>query len=54
MSTDGGTDDPAQWDDWPTAVKAVQAGERVLREEFVPEGDSGHGLFWARRGISGR
>ncbi|MFD0078428.1 class I SAM-dependent methyltransferase [Streptomyces sp. NPDC127166] len=27
----------------------VQAGFDVVREEFVPEGDSGHVLFWARR-----
>jgi len=26
-----------------------QAGFEVLREEFVPEGDGGHSLFWARR-----
>jgi SAM-dependent methyltransferase len=25
------------------------AGLRVVREEFVPEGDGGHSLFWARR-----
>jgi SAM-dependent methyltransferase len=27
----------------------AQAGFVVLREEFVPEGDGGHSLFWARR-----
>jgi len=27
----------------------VRAGFDVLHEEFVPEGDSGHVLFWARR-----
>jgi ubiquinone/menaquinone biosynthesis C-methylase UbiE len=27
----------------------AEAGLRVLREEFVPEGDGGHSLFWARR-----
>jgi 2-polyprenyl-3-methyl-5-hydroxy-6-metoxy-1,4-benzoquinol methylase len=27
----------------------TQAGLTVEREEFVPEGDSGHTLFWARR-----
>lgn len=27
----------------------TQAGLTVEREEFVPEGDSGHALFWARR-----
>lgn len=27
----------------------VQAGLTVDREEFVPEGDSGHALFWAHR-----
>lgn len=26
-----------------------QAGFQVIREEFVPEGTSGHSLFWARR-----
>ncbi|WP_432165497.1 class I SAM-dependent methyltransferase [Streptomyces sp. bgisy031] len=26
-----------------------QAGLTVEREEFMPEGDSGHALFWARR-----
>jgi hypothetical protein len=26
---DGGTSDPAQWDDWLAAVRAVQAGERA-------------------------
>ncbi|WP_436979698.1 hypothetical protein [Streptomyces sp. enrichment culture] len=25
------------------------AGLAVEREEFVPEGDSGHALFWAHR-----
>lgn len=27
----------------------AQAGLTVEREEFVPEGDRGHALFWARR-----
>ncbi|MFF4506965.1 class I SAM-dependent methyltransferase [Streptomyces sp. NPDC001401] len=27
----------------------TQAGLMVEREEFVPEGDGGHALFWARR-----
>jgi SAM-dependent methyltransferase len=27
----------------------AQRGFRVVREEFVAEGDSGHSLFWARR-----
>jgi SAM-dependent methyltransferase len=27
----------------------AEAGLRVVREEFVPEGDGGHSLFWARR-----
>ena len=26
-----------------------QAGLRVVTEEFVPEGQGGHALFWARR-----
>jgi 2-polyprenyl-3-methyl-5-hydroxy-6-metoxy-1,4-benzoquinol methylase len=26
-----------------------QAGLQVTAQEFVPEGDSGHALFWARR-----
>lgn len=26
---DGGTNDPAQWEDWLAAVRAVQAGERA-------------------------
>ncbi|OIJ99873.1 class I SAM-dependent methyltransferase [Streptomyces monashensis] len=29
----------------------VQAGFDVVHEEFVPEGDSGHVLFWARRSL---
>jgi SAM-dependent methyltransferase len=28
----------------------TEAGLTVEREEFVPEGESGHALFWARRG----
>ena len=28
-----------------------QAGFVVLREEYVPEGDGGHSLFWARRTV---
>jgi 2-polyprenyl-3-methyl-5-hydroxy-6-metoxy-1,4-benzoquinol methylase len=27
----------------------IQAGMRIESEEFVPEGDSGHQLFWAQR-----
>ncbi|WP_406300556.1 hypothetical protein [Embleya sp. NBC_00888] len=27
----------------------TRAGLTVLHEEFVPEGDTGHVLFWARR-----
>jgi SAM-dependent methyltransferase len=27
-----------------------QAGLRVTAQEFIPEGDSGHALFWATRG----
>ncbi|SEO24724.1 Methyltransferase domain-containing protein [Actinacidiphila rubida] len=27
----------------------TEAGLTVVHEEFVPEGDSGHALFWARR-----
>ncbi|GAB3458127.1 class I SAM-dependent methyltransferase [Streptomonospora sediminis] len=47
----GGT---AMW--WSHADAATnrdwigRAGMRVVREEFVPEGDGGHALFWARRG----
>jgi hypothetical protein len=26
-----------------------QAGLQVTAQEFVPEGDGGHALFWARR-----
>jgi 2-polyprenyl-3-methyl-5-hydroxy-6-metoxy-1,4-benzoquinol methylase len=26
-----------------------QAGLQITEQEFVPEGDSGHALFWARR-----
>lgn len=26
-----------------------RAGLTVEREDFVPEGDGGHALFWARR-----
>ena len=36
--------DAATYRDW-----LVQAGFQVIREEFVPEGDGGHSLFWARR-----
>ncbi|WP_042377390.1 hypothetical protein [Streptacidiphilus melanogenes] len=46
-------------DDWPgggaTPIAAtsptwlVRAGLDVVLEEFVPEGDTGHVLFWARR-----
>jgi len=31
-----------------------QAGLQVFREEFVPEGSSGHSLFWARRTAGAR
>ena len=27
----------------------LQAGMEVTEQQFVPEGDSGHALFWARR-----
>ena len=27
----------------------IQAGLTVEQEEFVPEGDSGHALFWAHK-----
>jgi hypothetical protein len=36
--------DAATYRDWIT-----EAGLRVESEAFVPEGDSGHQLFWARR-----
>ncbi|MEH0424059.1 hypothetical protein [Streptomyces sp. B21-083] len=26
----------------------AQAGLTIEREEFIPEGDGGHALFWAR------
>jgi hypothetical protein len=26
-----------------------QAGLEITSQQFVPEGDSGHALFWARR-----
>lgn len=29
VAVDGCTNDPAQWDDWLAAVRAVQAGERA-------------------------
>lgn len=32
---DGGTADPAQWDDWMTAVRAIQSGGRA--EPFEPQ-----------------
>jgi SAM-dependent methyltransferase len=32
----------------------TEAGFEVIREQFVPEGDGGHSLFWARRAIPGR
>ena len=32
----------------------THAGFEVIREEFVPEGDSGHSLFWARCAIPTR
>ena len=41
--------DAATYRHWLT-----EAGFRVLRQEFVPEGDSGHSLFWARRAMPGR
>ncbi|MFI6558931.1 class I SAM-dependent methyltransferase [Streptomyces sp. NPDC050534] len=31
----------------------TQAGLTVEREEFLPEGDAGHALFWARRPAQG-
>jgi hypothetical protein len=47
----------AMWWSHPDAATSrqwmVEAGLRVEREEFVPEGDSGHALFWARRGREG-
>ena len=36
--------DVATYRSWIT-----QAGLAIQREEFVPEGDGGHALFWARR-----
>ena len=36
--------DAATYRDWITA-----AGLRVEREDFVPEGDGGHALFWASK-----
>jgi SAM-dependent methyltransferase len=36
--------DAATYREWITA-----AGLELAAEEFVPEGDSGHSLFWARR-----
>ncbi|MGW7691604.1 class I SAM-dependent methyltransferase [Streptomyces asiaticus] len=40
--------DAATYRDWLT-----RAGLTVQEEEFVPEGDSGHALFWARRPSEG-
>jgi 2-polyprenyl-3-methyl-5-hydroxy-6-metoxy-1,4-benzoquinol methylase len=51
-----GGDTPMWWSHADAATYRrwlTEAGFQVLREEFVPEGDSGHSLFWARRGISG-
>jgi hypothetical protein len=36
--------DAATYREWIT-----QAGLRIESEHFVPEADSGHQLFWARR-----
>jgi SAM-dependent methyltransferase len=36
--------DAATYRDW-----MIAAGLRVEREQFIPEGDDGHALFWARR-----
>lgn len=52
-----GGDTPMWWSHVDAATYRLwltEAGFQVLREEFVPEGDSGHSLFWARRDISGR
>ena len=38
--------DVATYRQWLTQVGFV-----MLREEFVPEGDGGHILFWARRWV---
>ncbi|MCX4679337.1 class I SAM-dependent methyltransferase [Streptomyces sp. NBC_01433] len=46
----GGT--PMWWSHADAATNRswiTQAGLTVEREEFVPEGDGGHALFWARR-----
>jgi len=41
--------DAATYDEW-----LRQAGLDIVERDFVPEGDSGHALFWARRpGVSG-
>lgn len=52
-----GGDAPMWWSHADAATYRrwlTEAGFQVLREEFVPEGDSGHSLFWARRAISER
>lgn len=52
-----GGDAPMWWSQADAATYRrwlTEAGFRVLREEFVPEGDSGHSLFWARRAMPGR
>ena len=30
----------------------LQAGLEITVRQFVPEGDSGHALFWARRPVA--
>ena len=52
-----GGDAPMWWSHADAATYRrwlTEAGFQVLREEFVAEGDSGHSLCWARRGISRR
>ncbi|MFF7636368.1 hypothetical protein ACFZB9_24950 [Kitasatospora sp. NPDC008050] len=43
----------AMWWSHPDAAtgrgRLVGAGLEPVAEEFVPEGDGGHALFWARR-----
>ncbi len=53
-SDDGwlGSETPMWWSHADVATYRqwlTQAGFTVLRQEFVPEGDGGHSLFWARR-----
>jgi len=55
-SDDGwlGSETPMWWSHADVATYRqwlTQAGFVVLREEFVPEGDGGHSLFWARRSV---